>query len=261
MPDRSIIPRDIEGFNSYISITNDYLILGSPTNAVRFGWTSQNLLDWQAFRTEWDPLYFQYSDRKGSYTTVIKTSLEAIIANAIIYDWDNKLTLKIKATVGLDASDCSAFRIPLFYSLPLTSKSSVAKSGDTNKTSITLEGVYPRITPKGGGFVEIACHLVSEGSGRAHKPHGYDLAEYKVAVFYSGTAGVPTHAEDPRLSLAYSSRAGFRLDTTVFTSNLPILAANAVPPAKMAVFFFRWAKSKHPNLDGPWSGPFNTPLL
>ncbi|MGD0711477.1 MAG: hypothetical protein ABR968_09905 [Bacteroidales bacterium] len=259
--ERAIIPRDINRFNEYINQTNDYLILGSPTNAVRFGWSSQNLLDWQGFRNEWNPLFFKYSDRKGSYTTVIKTSLEAIIANAVIYDWDNKLTLKIKATVGLNSEDCSTFRIPLFYSMPLTSKPSVAKSGDKHKTSIMYEAVYPKINPAAGGFVEIACHLESEGSGRAHKPEGFDLVEYKVAVFYSGTADVPAHAEDARLSLAYSSKAGFVLNTTVFKSNLPVLAADAMPPAKMAVFFFRWAKSKHPLLDGPWSGPYTTPLL
>jgi len=261
MADRSIIPREIEGFNNYINQTNDYLILGSPTNAVRFGWTSQNLLDWQDFRTEWEPLFFKYSDKKGSYTTDTKTSLEAIINNAIVYDWDNKLTLKIKATVGLTSLDCSTFRIPLFYSLPLANKSQATKHADKHKTIAFEGGVYPRINPGVGGFVAIACHLESEGSGRAHKPEGFDLVEYKMAVFYSGTSDIPTQAGDARLSLAYSSKAGFVLDTTVFTSNLPVLAANAVPPAKMAVFFFRWGKSKHPTLDGPWSGPFNTVLL
>jgi hypothetical protein len=95
MPDRSIIPREIEEFNSYITQSNIYLILGSPTNAVRFGWTAQNLLDWQDIGTEWEPLYFKYSDKKEYYTTAIKNSLVAIVAKAIVYDRENKLILKI----------------------------------------------------------------------------------------------------------------------------------------------------------------------
>lgn len=261
MPDRSIIPREIEEFNSYIIHTNDYLILGSPTNAVRFGWTAQNLLDWQTFRTDWNPLYFKYSDKERSYTTVIRNKLEGIIANAIVYDRENKLILKIKATVGLTPDDCAIFNIPLNFVTPGLTKLAGASGGDKNKTTITEKKVYPDIKPIGGGFVKLACHEETTGSGRAHKPEGYDLVEYKVAVFYSGTADTPTQVSDPRLSLAYSSKAGFIADMNVYTSNLPALAADAVPPAKMAVFFFRWAKSKHPNLDGPWSWPFKTVLL
>ncbi len=261
MPDQSIIPRDIEGFNSYITHTNNYLILGSPTNAVRFGWTAQNLSDWQDFRTEWEPLFFKYSDRKGSYTTDIKNDLENIIKAAIAYDKVNKLVLKVKATVGLTSEDCSTFHIPYSYSSPLSGPHSTATSGDKNKTTMTDEAVYPRIIPAGGGFVEIACHLEAEGSGRPHKPAGFDLVEYKIGVFYWGTENLPAHSDDTRLNLAYSSKASFTLDTTTMTTNLPALKEGAIEPTKLAVFFFRWAKSKHPDLDGPWSGPFKTPLL
>jgi hypothetical protein len=261
MPDRSIIPREIEEFNSYIIHTNDYLILGSPTNAVRFGWTAQNLLDWQAFRTEWELLYFKYSDKKEYYTTAIKNSLVAIVAKAIVYDRENKLILKIKATVGLTPDDCAVFKIPISFVSPGLTKLAGKSGGDKNKTTITEEKVFPQIKPVGGGFVKIGANLFSKESGRPHKPEGYDMLEYKVAVFYSGTADTPTQVSDPRLSLAYSSKAGFMADLNVYTSNLPVLVADAVPPAKMAVFFFRWAKSKHPNLDGPWSGPFKTVLL
>ncbi|MGD0710660.1 MAG: hypothetical protein ABR968_05705 [Bacteroidales bacterium] len=261
MPDRSIIPRDIDKFNSYITRTNDYLILGSPTNAERFGWTAQNLSDWQAFRTEWEPLFFKYSDRKDTYTTAIKNSMEAIIANAIIYDRENKLILKIKATVGLTVTDCYTFSIPISYSMPRLSTPQGEKSADTHKTTMTEERVFPQLKPVGGGMIKIDCFQFVKGSGRAHKPEGYDLLEYKVAVFYSGTSDIPTQFTDTRLTLGYSSKASFMLNTNVFTSNLPATELGEAVPLKMAVFFFRWAKSKHPDLDGPWSGPFNTPLL
>jgi hypothetical protein len=261
MPDQSIIPRDIEGFNIYLTLTNNFIITGSPQKYVQYNWTAQNLSDWQAFKTEWDPLFFKYSDRKGGYTTDIKNDLENIILAAIAYDKVNKLILKVKATVGLTSEDCSTFRIPQSYASPLSNSHEVAQGGDKHKTTMTGEAVYPRMKPMGGGFVEICCHPKAEGSGRAHKPDGFDLVEYKVAVFYWGTKNLPAHATDNRLSTAYSSKAGFTLDTTNFTTNLTAVAEGDIEPTKLAVFFFRWAKSKHPELDGPWSGPFNTPLL
>lgn len=257
----TIIPRDIDGFNRYINQTNAHLILGSPTNAVRFDWTSQNLSDWHDFNTDWNKLYFLYSDKKGGYTTDTKNDMMLIIDKAVAYDKENKLILKVKATVGLTTVDCSTFRIPVSYASPLMSKLPVTSGGDKHKTTMTEEAVYPWLKPVGGGFVEIDCHLESEGSGRAHKPEGFDLVEYKVAVFYWGTENLPSHADDTRLILAYSSRASFVLDTTPLTTNLTAVAQGAIAPTKLAVFFFRWAKSKHPTLDGPWSGPFSTQLL
>jgi hypothetical protein len=259
--ERTIIPRDIQGFNLYINQTNDYLILGSPTNAVRFGWTPQNLLDWQAFRNDWNPLFFKYSDRKASYTTVIKTDLEVIINKAVAYDRENKLILKVKATVGLTPSDCGTFRIPLSYAITNSPIHLPATTEEPNKTTSTDEAVYVRFAPVGGGFVHVRCFTEASDSGRAHKLKGYDLVEYAVAVFYRGASNLPTHATDTRLSKEHSSKATFMLQTDAMTTNLPAVAEGETEPAKIAVFFFRWAKSKHPLLDGPWSGPYTTPLL
>jgi len=259
--ERAIIPRDIDGFNIYINETNDHLVLGSPTNAVRYNWTSQNLSDWQGFQSDFNKLYLLYSNRKGSYTTDIKNDLENIVKAAVGYDKVNKLILKVKATVGLDSTDCSTFRIPFSYASPLSGSQSAAPSKDKHKTIATDEAVYASLVPVIGGFVKIDCHLEAEGSGRPHKPAGCDLVEYKTGVFYWGTENLPAHAEDTRLNLAYSSRASFVLDTTAMTTNLPAIKEGTIEPTKLAVFFFRWAKSKHPGLDGPWSGPFSTKLL
>ena len=259
--ERVIIPRDIDGFNSYINQTSNYLPIGSPTNAVRFGWTSQNLSDWQAFQSDWNPLFLLYSDKEESYTTAIKNKLVGIINKAIIYDRENKLILKIKATVGLTMDDCAIFRIPEIFASFQMSKLPGVSGTDKNKTTSTSELVYPELKPVGGGLLKIDCFVEKKSSGRACKPDGFDLIEYKVAVFYSGTSGLPTEFTDARFSLGYSSKASFILDTNVFTTNLPATKPGVAVPLKMAVFFFRWAKSKHPTLDGPWSGTFSTPLL
>ena len=69
--------------------------------------------------------------------------MESIIAKAILYDWDNKLTLKIKATVGLNSGPIATLSTSrLFYSLPLISKSQCKISRDKNKSNHFLEKLF-----------------------------------------------------------------------------------------------------------------------
>jgi hypothetical protein len=131
----------------------------------------------------------------------------------------------------------------------------------TERINPTTQAVYIKLIPQAGGMVKCKCYTIAAESGRPHKLAGFDLVEYAVAVFYSGTANLPVLATDARLTYAHNSRASFVLATAALTTNLPALAAGATAPAKTMVIFFRWAKSKHPNLDGPWNGPFNTTLL
>jgi hypothetical protein len=255
------IPRDIKTYDTFINQTNNYLPLGNPTNAVRFGWTATQLQDWKAFLTEWQPKYALYSDRKGGYTTDIKNDLEIIIGNTILYDKTNKLINKVKATSGLTSQDCSTFRISQSLAAPPVGPHPIIKNKEKVVILPTKEAVFPKLLPLVGGEVHIKCFTEKAQSGRAHKLKGFDLVEYAVAVFYLGTANLPVSASDPRLTIAHSSRAAFLLNTAAFTANLTTVAAGTTPPAKIAIFFFRWSKSKHPNLDGPWNGPFTTPLL
>ena len=100
-----------------------------------------------------------------------------------------------------------------------------------------------------GGVIRCQCFTLFVQSGRAHKLAGFDLVEYSWAVFAAGTAGLPTDANDARLARDHSSRASFLLATGTNNTN------------KILVIFFRWAKSKNAGLDGPWNGPFSTPVL
>jgi len=103
--DRSYIPRSIKKFALYLAQTCAYLVLGAPTNAIRFNWTAANLTAWQNFLTLWTPLFNLYSNKKGGYTTSTKIKLEGIIANLIIYAEANKLIELVKATVSLNSDD------------------------------------------------------------------------------------------------------------------------------------------------------------
>jgi hypothetical protein len=257
----TIIPRSIKVFNTYIVKTNAYLILGSPTNAVRFNWTAANLTAWQNFLSLWTPLFNLYSDKKESYTTAIKNKLLGIIGNAVIYAQTNKLIELVKATASLNADDCAVFNLPAKLAIPSTSTHSVTKAKELDKTIIPSELVYPKIIPIGGGILHIKAYTEKAQSGRPHKLKSFDLLEYAIGVFYLGTTGLPTHPTDVRLAIAHSSKANFKIPTNAMTSNLTALAAGATEPSKIAVMFFRWAKSKFPDLDGPWSVAFTTPIL
>lgn len=261
MPGYTTIPRSIRAFAIYIAQTCGYLVLGTPTNAVRFNWTAANLAQWQLFLSQWTPLFNLYTNKKGGYTTSIKIKLEGIIANAVIYAQTNKLIELVKATISLNSDDCIIFNLPPKLVIPPTGVHPVTKTKELDKTIITLEGVYPRLIPELNGMVHIKAYTEKTQSGRPHKLKSFDLLEYLVGVFYLGTANLPTHATDTRLTKEHSTKANFILATSGLTSNLPVLATGTSEPAKIAIFFFRWAKSKHPNLDGPWDGPFTTPLL
>jgi hypothetical protein len=187
--------------------------------------------------------------------------MENIIKNTIAYDKTNKLIMKVKATAGLTSLDCSNFNIPETYSAPVTGSHPVAKIKGLDKTIIPDDLVYPMILPIGGSMLHIKCFTEKVHSGRAHKLKGFDLVEYAVGVFYLGTAGLPTKATDPRLVIEHSSRADFKLQTDTYTKNLTVLATGATEPAKIAIIFFRWAKSKHPTLDGPWSVGSTTQIM
>jgi hypothetical protein len=261
MADHTNIPRTIKGFNQYINQTCAYLMIGTPTNAVRFNWTPADVTAWIGFQTAWAPLFLLYSDRKGSYTTDIKNSLLKIIAQAVVYDKEHKLIFKVKGTSDLSAQDCSTFNLPQKLAMPVSGAHSLPAVHIASKTIVTDEPVYPKLIPLSGGYLKVECFIEATKSGRARKLQGFDEVEYAIGVFLSGTANTPLVPTDARLTTDYSSKADFTIATAGLTNNIPVVAPGTLQPNKMAVLFFRWAKSKHPNLNGPWSGPFTTPLL
>jgi hypothetical protein len=261
MPGSTNIPRSIKGYNTFINVTTPYLITGVPQKYLQFGWTAANLSFWQGQQTSWNLLYPSYLNKKGTYTTDIKNDLRNIIKSTIAYDKTNKLILKVKATAGLTSLNCSNFNIPEVYAEPATGAHPMTKTKIADKTIITEELVYPEIKPIGGGMLHIKAYCEKKQSGRPHKPEGYDELEYAIGVFYSTATGLPVSPDDARLTKDYSSKSNFKLLTSAITANLTAIAAGSATPLKEAVIFFRWAKSKHPTLDGPWSVAFTTPIL
>ena len=245
------IPRSIKGFNTFITTVCAYLVLGTPTNATRLGITANILTQLQTYLGQWNPLYALYLNKKSGYTTAIRNGLLGIIDAMVLYDKINKVIEKVKATANLTFNDCSAFNLPQGLAMALPSAHAIPEATKSEKTIITVEAVYPKLISEVGGYVKVKASTEAANTGRAKKLEGFDLLSYAVAVFYSGTADL-THG--------HSTKASFVLETPGLTSNLTALPAGQVEPIKIAVFFFRWAKSKHPDQDGPWSGPFSVVL-
>jgi hypothetical protein len=238
------------------------LIAGTPTGAARYNWTPAFVAQWLVYLNAWLLLDTDYQDKKGGYTTDGKNDMLAIIGKLVLYAEQNKLIELIRATVGLTSIDCSTWNLPANLALPVHGGHLVEHATEATDRSFTkAEAVYPKMTPKAGGMVHIEAFTAAAQSGRPHKEKGYDTIEYMSAVFYSGTANLPTSAADPRLHLGHGTHANFILATAADIANLPALAAGAVAPAKILIIFFRWAKSKHPTEDGPWCGVFTTVLL
>ncbi len=258
----TVIPRGIKNFDLYIRRTYAYLIIGTPTNASRYNWTTIFVAQWLAYLNQWTPLYLLYEDKKGGYTTDVKNDLLAIIENAIKYAEENKLIELIRATAVLTSRDCSIWNLPASLALPAGGTHHIiAEETITDRTLPTTEAVFPKLIAQTGGMVRCKCYTEASESGRPHKLKGFDIIEYAYGVFYSGSANLPVAATDIRLTIAHSSKASFVLPTAGITDNLTALAAGAVAPAKILIIFFRHAKSKHPTLDGPWTVAFITVLL
>ena len=259
----TIIPRDIKGFNKFIRATYAILIAGSPTGQVRYNWTNAYTAQWLVFLNLWTPEYTLY-DSKATYTTAIKDDMLVIIENLIVYAETNKLIQLIRATNPLTSTDCITWNLPAKLALTVTSTHHVindAANTTTEKSLTKGEFVFVKLIPKAGNSVHVEAFTEIAESGRPHKEKGYDLFEYAYGVFYSDTANLPTSAADPRLDKAHSSHASFVAQFAADTANLHTLAVGAPVPIKELIMFGHWAKSKHPDQDAPWCGPFTTPLL
>jgi len=247
MSDRSLVPRGIGSFNTFLIKTTAYLLAGTPVNWSRFGWTAAEIAQWQALLAQWIPLFTAYSDKKGQRTTGIKDQLYAIIRACVALCKSNHLLLSIRATRSVSVTDLETFN------LPAIDVDGATPHHVTARTAAATDLVYPTLKPMGGGIVRCKCFTEAAKSGRAHKLKGFDLVEFKYVVIAAATAtvpaAIPTDPNAATLIEGDSSKASFLLSTGTGNSN------------KLLCIFFRWTNSKHPELDGPWSACFTTAIL
>ena len=227
------IPRLIDAFSPYISVTGNYLADGTPTNASRLGITEPEVGTWKGFETKWTPLYLKYGDKKNSRTTTVIDQLYEVIENCVAFDQSNHILDRIASSTAATITDLETFNI---------------KSGPLEKTTRSIavtpisEMVSPTIQPIGGGSVSVKCYTST--SQRAGICAGADSVQYMYAV---GTTP-PASAEAEGLKAEISTRASFNLD------------AGSASSGKYLYIYLRWYNTKHPALAGPWSS-MNTTLI
>jgi hypothetical protein len=219
------IPRDVNGFNSYISITGSYLTEGSPTNASRLGITDAEVTTWKGFGTSWNPLFTKYGDKKNSRTTAVIEQLHDIIDNCVAFDQSNHILDRIAASTSATITDFETFNVK---------SGSLEKNTRSISTTPISEKVSATIQPLGGGSVSIKSYTPT--SQRAGICDGADSVQYTYSV---GTTP-PASADADGLKTGLSTKASFTLDL------------GAASSAKYLYIYFRWYNTKHPDLAGPW---------
>ena len=234
MTKKTRIPRSIDRFNGYIIVTAAYLADGTPTtNAARLGINENEVIRWTAFKTEWEPLYLKYSDKKNSRTIAIKDELYSIINETVLYDQTYYLLDRIATSPNTTIADMETFNIR---------KGVLEKKTRTTPQAPIVEPVSATLIPIGGGSLTVKCY--SSTGLRASIFKGADCVQY---LFATGDTP-PASAEDDILKMGLSTRAIF---------NLVLGASNS---GKKAFLYFRWYNTKYPELAGPW-GSLQTILL
>jgi len=220
------IPRSINGFNPYIVNTTVYLMDGTPTNAVRLGFSPDELLKWTGFAEDWSPLYPLYADRKGTYTTTIKDQLRAIINKCLKLNHDNCLLDRIAVSPNAIIRDLETFNLK---------KGELQKETRTAPKTIIEEPVVASLQNIGGCWFSIKC--------RALRKVRAAIFEEADSVQYSYIIGdvPPTSADVAGLTKEISTRASFTLQLDPGSSG------------KHLYIFFRWYRTKYPSMSGPWN--------
>jgi len=228
------IPRTIDLFNTYITQTNTYLLLGTPTNWSRFGWLATEQAQWAAFGAQWAPLYLKYSDKKGGRTTAITDQLHAIIEQCFTLNKTKGLLDRIAAAPTVTITDLQMFHIK--SGVLETPTHSVSKSPITDSVMVNFE-------PLGGGEIILKCRTQHGGSKPSIAP-GADCVQYAYQV--GGTA--PESADATGLIRDLSTKSAFLLHSGLNNAG------------KTLYIFFRWNNTRHPDLAGPW-GSLQTSII
>ena len=237
MSDRSRVPNDIPGFNTYINNTDDYLAAGTPTtNGARLGLTTTNLTDWNGRRVNWrDTLYPKYSDPLQS-TSVVKQDVQNFMSEFKTFA---QPLLNIMATSpNAVTADEAVFHFK------------IGRAAPTHSTTPIADGVVFDAKPIGGGELKFSCRTAHDDH-RASKAEGADsvqLAYMIVDLSNSNPMPAAAGAGDPIPTPDTKGMVKEAFTKSQFTFN-----AGVDNVGKRLVVFARWWNTKHAELAGPWS--------
>ncbi len=225
------IPFEILDYHQFINITNAYLTAGGNANATRLGITASEVTTWTGFNTV-DGQYFPNWSNKKIRTTDMTNNLKANIKNCHNFNKSNKILDRIAASPAATLLNLETFNIHAGSQL---------KSAPVYHTADITDTVVVNIAYLGGGRLQFNCRP-DQTSNRSHIPDGADRLEVRAKV--GDPAPVSADNTDAQW-LVVSSKATVVEDFT--TANV----------GKHVYLFFRWADSKRPQRNGPWSAMMN----
>lgn len=229
------ISRSIDEFDKYIRKTNSYLAAGTPkTNGERLGLLPAEIVQWNAYETEWTPLCEKYNDITNSRTRAVKNNLLLIIDKTVSFDQTNHILDRIASSPNVTIDDLGIFNINKGV-LPKTTRS-VATTPISEPVTVTFQTL-------GGGSVTIKCY-----STTGQRSAIYDDADCVQYLYQVGNT-LPAQADEEVLKKDLSTKASFTM------------SLGTGSPGKNLYIYFRWFNTKHPELAGPWSSLQTTMIL
>ena len=123
------------------------------------------------------------------------------------------------------------------------------------------EKCNPIIIPLGGGFIQFACKTTTDSS-RPSLPalaNGVEVA-YKIGIPHFTTEDTKTMKAGTRIRSQMLS-PNDNTSKEIVTKAKFILKLGTEHAGKDLHVFIRWINAKHPQMSGPWTGPWTTTIL
>jgi hypothetical protein len=230
----TIIPREIDKFNTYIINTNARQL---ATNAVTgnpywtdYGWV---VAQSNAYKTNWhdqwvNTVYPKYIDPQTS-TGIVKQDTHDFIAGFVGFMDTEKLLEKIKASTIVSETDATIWNFVLERAAP---------SGPPAKI---MTEIFADITGRGHGVFDIHVRAASDAS-RPSIPRdaGADSVQFSYGISETAAAAI-TDPNSKLLQRSISPKAHFEFE------------AGSENQGKWLVIYFRWYNTSYPAIAGDWS--------
>lgn len=256
MANRTRIPDNISGFNTYINSTDNYqlqsdILPPGTQHWQRLGLTAAESTEWTNRRIFWrDDLYVKYSDANTN-TSVVKANVKLFMKN--FRTFANPLLNRMAASADVRPADEQVFR---FVANPDTTP--------TERAAIEVTP-HPLMKTLEGGMVKVKVRLFSDATRASMHPDA-DAVEIKYSVAANTAASSPTTptpgtpsggATTPAIPATVDDCTSYFLSKKASFN----LVLGPAADGKKLYAFFRWINMSNPAKSGPWSGRFQTGIL
>lgn len=251
------VPEGFLEFHSYAVTVNDHLHTPDPDpdqpRGKTLGLTDAELASIKAETDLWttgDPanpgVYERHSD-PSTKNSVTSKDVRDFIKNY------RKIMRPLLGKMSFSLVITNTDRAVLNIAPPVTSH--------TKPSTPISEYCYAELKPMGGGKVKVRCMAEADAS-RASKPKNSDGVEYAFRLDLPVIETVVKAGNETASKLKATVLENPDDNTTKgFSSKALFQMEHGADKASYTFHIFaRWINTKHPELNGPWTGPFKVPL-